>query len=96
MKLAETIQDRREGILQLAKKHGAGNLALFGSAARGEDGPNSDVDLLIDVTGETSSWFPCGLASDLEELLGRRVQIVIRRSLNPLIRKWVLKDARPL
>jgi uncharacterized protein len=96
MTLAETIHDRREDILQLARKHGAGNVALFGSAARGDDGPDSDVDLLIDVTGETSSWFPGGLAADLEELLGRRVQIVIRRSLNPLIRKSVLKDARPL
>ncbi len=96
MKLAETIQDCRADILRLARKHGAGNLALFGSAARGDDGPDSDVDLLIDVTGETTAWFPGGLAADLEELLGRRVQIVIRRSLNPLIRKSVLIDARPL
>jgi predicted nucleotidyltransferase len=71
-------------------------MALFGSAARGDDGPDSDVDLLIDITGATTSWFPGGLAADLEELLGRRVQIVTRRSLNPLIRKSVLKDARPL
>jgi uncharacterized protein len=96
MKLAETIHDCRADILQLARKHGAGNVALFGSAARGDDGPDSDVDLLIDVTGETTAWFPGGLAADLEELLGRRVQIVIRRSLSPLIRKSVLKDARPL
>jgi hypothetical protein len=80
----------------VAARHGAGNVMFFGSMARGDDGPNSDVDLLIDITGETTPWFPGSLAVDLEELLGRPVQIVIRRSLSPLIRDAVLREAVPL
>lgn len=63
---------------------------------RGEETPESDVDLLIDVTGETTSWFPGSLVADLELLLGRPVQVVIRRSLSPLIRDAVLREAVPL
>jgi len=69
---------------------------VFGSLARGEETAESDLDLLADIIGKTSPWFPGSLAADLEELLDRRVQIVIRRSLSPLIRRSVLKDARPL
>ncbi len=96
MKVAEELRSKRGEILQLADKHGAGNVCVFGSVARGEETADSDVDLLIDVAGEPSPWFPGGLVVDLEELLGRRVQIVIRRSLSPLIREAVLKDASPL
>ncbi|MCW5981124.1 MAG: nucleotidyltransferase domain-containing protein [Bryobacteraceae bacterium] len=76
--------------------HGAGNVFVFGSVARGEETADSDVDFLIDVAGQPTPWFPGGLVADLEELLGRRVQVVIRRSLSHLIRESVLKDARPL
>ena len=74
-----------------AERHGVGNIRLFGSAARGEDTINSDVDLLVDVTGVTTSWFPGSLTAELEELLGKRVQVVIRRSLSPLIREAVFE-----
>jgi predicted nucleotidyltransferase len=80
----------------VAARHGAGNVRLFGSVARGEDTPESDVDLLVDVTGETTPWFPGGMVADLEQILGRRVQVVIRRSLSPLIRDAVLREALPL
>lgn len=80
----------------MAAGHGAGNVLLFGSVVRGEETPESDVDLLIDVTGETTPWFPGSLVADLEELLRRPVQVVIRRSLSPLIRDAVLREAVPL
>ena len=86
----------REKIREIAARHGAGNLEVFGSAARGELRPDSDIDLLLDIVGQTTPWFPGGLALDLEELLGRPVQLVIRRSLSPLIRNSVLRDSRPL
>jgi predicted nucleotidyltransferase len=96
MGAGQRITERREEILRIAAFHGAGNVLIFGSVARGEDTPESDVDLLIDVTGETSPWFPGSLAADLEKLLGQRVQVVIRRSLSPLIRDEVLREAVPL
>jgi predicted nucleotidyltransferase len=96
MTVAEQLRERRAEILQLAARHGAGNVFVFGSVARGEETANSDVDLLVDVTGEPGPWFPGGLVADLEKLLGRPVQVVIRRSLSPWIRDSVLRDAAPL
>jgi hypothetical protein len=93
---ARQIREHRDEILRLATRHGAGNISIFGSVARGDETPESDVDFLIDVTGETTPWFPGSLAADLEQLLGRRVQIVIRRSLSYLIRDEVLREAVPL
>jgi predicted nucleotidyltransferase len=58
--------------------------------------PESDVDFLVDITGDTTPWFPGGLIADLEQLLGQRVQVVIRRSLSPLIRDDVLREVVPL
>lgn len=96
MSSTQHIRERRDEILRMAARHGAGNVRLFGSVARGEETPQSDVDLLIDVTGDTTPWFPGSLAADLEQFLGRRVQIVIRRSLSPLIRDSVLREAVPV
>lgn len=62
------IQERREEIPRVAARHGGGNVRLFGSAARG----TPDIDLLVDLIGVTSSWFPASLAAELEELLGSR------------------------
>ena len=96
MNPTRAVHEHRDEILRVAARHGAGNIRLFGSAARGEDTPESDIDLLVDVTGATTPWFPGSLTADLEELLGKRVQVVIRRSLSPLIREAVLREAVPL
>ena len=94
--LAVLLQEKREDILRIAEKHGASNVRVFGSVARGEDGPDSDVDLLIDVGPVHSSWFPGGLIVDLEDLLGRRVDIAEPETLHWFIRDQVLSEARPL
>ena len=96
MRIADKLKDKRDEILRVAAKHGAVNVFVFGSVARGEETVNSDVDLLVDVAGEPSPWFPGGLVADLEDMLGRRVQVIVRRSLSPWIRESVLKDASPL
>lgn len=96
MRTVDKIQQHREEILQIASRHGAGNVRLFGSVARGDDTVDSDVDLLVEVTGETTPWFPGSLVADLESLLGRPVQVVIQRSLSPLIRENVLREAMRL
>jgi len=96
MTLKQLIEEKRDEILRLAVKHGARNVRLFGSAARGEDRPDSDVDFLVEAGPTTSSWFPAGLILDLEETLGRRVEIVTDRGLNPYLRDQVLREAIPL
>jgi predicted nucleotidyltransferase len=96
MGAGQRIREQRDEILRVAALHGAGNVLLFGSVARGEDTLESDVDLLVDVTGDTTPWFPGSLIAALEQLLGQRVQVVIRRSLSPLIRDAVLREAVPL
>lgn len=96
MKLDESIQTRREMILQIARRHGVGQVRVFGSVARGETTENSDLDLLIDVTGPTPPWFPGGLVAELEALLGRRVDVVEPDALRKELRDRVLQEAAPL
>ena len=96
MKLDESIQTQRELILQIARRHGVGQVQVFGSVARGETTENSDLDLLIDVTGPTPPWFPGGLVAELEALLGRRVDVVETDALRKELRDRVLQEAAPL
>jgi uncharacterized protein len=89
----EILSQRRDDITRLAAKHGATNIRVFGSVARGQAKHDSDLDLLIDVGPSTSSWFPAGLILDLENLLGCRVEIVTEKGLNPELRDQVLSEA---
>jgi len=93
MTIEQLLQEKREEIRRIAAKHGARNVRVFGSVARGEAGPDSDVDLLVEVGPTTSSWFPAGLVLDLQDLLGCRVEIVTERAINPDIRDRVLREA---
>ena len=63
---------------------------------RGEDTLESDIDFLVEVGPEPSPWFPAGLIRDLQQLLGRRVDIVTERGLSPLLRDRVISEAVPL
>jgi hypothetical protein len=96
MTIVELVREKREEIQRIAAAHGAHNVRVFGSVARGEAGPDSDIDLLIEAGPNTSSWFPAGLILDLEDLLGRRVQVVTEKGLNPYLRDRVLREAVPL
>jgi uncharacterized protein len=91
-----SLREKRDEIYQIAAKHGAGNIRLFGSAARGEAHTESDIDLLIDVVSTPSAWFPAGLVIDLEDLLGRRVEVVTEKALDAALRDSVLREAVPL
>ena len=62
----------------------------------GKPRPDSDIDLLIEKGSTTSSWFPAGLVLELEEMLGRKVEIVTEKALNPHLRDRVLREAMPL
>ncbi len=92
----ELLKEKREAILETAAKHGARNVRVFGSVARGEADEQSDIDLLVDTMEQTSPWFPVGLIQDLEDLLGRKVDIVTEGGIYWLLRRRILKEAKPL
>lgn len=96
MPIADTLRLRRDEILRIAAHHGAHNVRVFGSAARDEMRTDSDVDFLVDVGPEHSAFFPGGLLADLEDLLGRRVDVVTENALHWFIRERVLREAVPL
>ena len=96
MGIEEILRGKHEAILRIARKHGAYNVRVFGSVARGDARPESDLDLLVDVGPKHSSWFPAGLMIDLEDLLGRRVDIVTQGGLRPEVREHILREAQPL
>ena len=96
MGIDDLIKGKREDILRIAAKHGAYNVRIFGSFARGDAGPESDVNLLVDAGANTSSWFPAGLKLDLEELLGRYVRIATEKGLYWYIKARVMEEAIPL
>ena len=94
--LADLLQKKRAQILKIAIRHGAYNVRVFGSAAKGAAGPDSDLDLLVNVRDEHSSWFPAGLILDLEALLDREIDVVTEEALHWYIRDQVLSEAVPL
>ena len=96
MTLDELGKDKRAAILAIAARHGVQRVRVFGSFARGDASLDSDVDLLIETGPRTPPWFPGGLLVELEEELGRRVDIAEERTLHPLIRDRVLLEAIPL
>jgi predicted nucleotidyltransferase len=96
MTTLELIHEKREEIQRIAAKHGVSGICVFGSVARGEAGPESDVDFLVEAGPVTTPWFPAGLILDLEDLLGRRVEVVTGRGLNPDLRDRVLAEAVPV
>jgi hypothetical protein len=96
MTIQELLAARREEILRIADRHGARDVRVFGSVVRGQATQESDIDLLVSTPGQASPWFPAGLVEDLEQLLGRKVQVVTEGSLYWLLRRRILKEARPL
>src|SRR5262245_35042117 len=92
----QLLQEKREAILQLAAKHGVRNVRVFGSVARHEANEQSDIDFLVDMEPGRSLMDQGGLLMDLRELLGREVDVVTEKGLYWLLRRRILKEARPL
>jgi predicted nucleotidyltransferase len=89
----ESLKANRAKILALTEKYGASNVRVFGSVARGEAQADSDVDFLIDLEPGRSLLDHIGLKQDLEDLLGRSVDVAESVTLHDLIRDRVLRDA---
>ena len=93
---SDRLHAKRTAILDIARRHGAGNVRVFGSVARGEARSDSDIDFLVDLDPGRSLFDLGGLAMDLEEFLGRPVDVVTERGLRERIRATVLRDAHAL
>jgi uncharacterized protein len=87
------LEKNREAILGAAARHGARNVRVFGSFIHGEQSTGSDVDLLVEAGPNAAPFFPCGLKADLEELLGRSVDVLTPDAIHWFIRDRVLAEA---
>jgi uncharacterized protein len=90
------VQEAREEIRRIAFAHGAGNVRVFGSTGRGEQGATSDLDLLVDMAKGRSLFDLIALSNDLEKSLGVEVDVVTEASLSPYLRDRVLDEADAL
>ena len=92
----EMLHAHRRAILELATRHGAHNVRVFGSMARGEAGPDSDVDFLVDVEPGRTLLDVIALEQDLEALLGRPVEVLTDGGLSPYLQQRILAEATAL
>lgn len=96
MKIKETLQQKREEILNLAAQHGASNVRIFGSVARGEEREDSDIDFLVDMDSDRTLLDRIGLIQDLEDLLGRKVDVATFKGLREYFRERIMSQVIPL
>jgi predicted nucleotidyltransferase len=92
-KLMDRLREKQEDIMRIAESNGARNLKVFGSVARGEEGPESDIDLLVEMEPERNLLDMGRLLMDLQDFLGCKVNIVGPEGLHWYIRKKVLSEA---
>ncbi|MBI3491218.1 MAG: nucleotidyltransferase family protein [Acidobacteria bacterium] len=92
----DVLRQQRQAVLELAARHGVRNVRVFGSNARGEDRPDSDLDLLVDVEPGRTLLDLIAFEQDLEELLARPVDVLTDGGLSPYLQKRILAEAAVL
>jgi uncharacterized protein len=93
MDIDRILQKNRDEILRIAAAYGAKNLRVFGSVSRGEATSGSDIDILVHLESGRSLLDLIAIKQDLQDLLGREVDVVTEDSISPYIREQVLKEA---
>ena len=96
MTALDVLEENKAAVSEIAARYGAYNIRVFGSVARGEANAESDIDLLVDMEPDRSLFDLGMLKEDLEELLGRRVDVLTEEGLYRFVKSGILKDARPL
>ncbi|BAI89274.1 MULTISPECIES: nucleotidyltransferase family protein [Limnospira] len=96
MKLKDELQQRRDEILAVAQQHGAFNVRIFGSVARGEEREDSDIDFLVEMNSNCSLLDRIALIQDLEDLLNRKVDVTTVKNLREYFRERIINQAIPL
>ena len=92
----DELRSRRHEILSMAARHGASDIRVFGSVLHGDDRPESDIDLLADFEPGRSLLDVIGLEQELEQLLGRRVEVLTVGGLSPYLEQRILAEAARL
>src|SRR4030042_3023696 len=93
MDIRDILENKRNAILDIAARHGALNIRVFGSVSRSEAGPESDVDFLIELEPGRTLLDHSPLHLELKQLLGCEVDVVTEKGLRPRVRDRVLKEA---
>lgn len=96
MSVLDIINSKREDILKIGSVYGAYNMRVFGSVARGEDTELSDIDFLVCLEKGRNLLDQAGLLTDLQELLGRKVDVVTEDGIFWLLRRKIIKEAQPI
>jgi hypothetical protein len=91
-----TVEEIMSKITPVLVEHDVEKASLFGSIVRGEDSPDSDIDIIVEFSGEKSLMDLAGLRIDLEELLGRKVDVLTFDSLHPLLKGKILAEQRSI
>lgn len=96
METLTLLRKKKPEIEAIARKYGAHNVRVFGSVARGEDTPRSDVDILVDLKKGISLYEHIRLKNELQELLGRKVDVMTPAQVVPDLKRRIFAEARPL
>ncbi len=96
MSLPDYVLRNREAILKLARRYGIRRVRIFGSVARGQARPDSDVDFLVDFEPGRSLLDQVGFEQDVQELLGRPVDVVVEGGVSPYLEPTILAEAMAL
>jgi predicted nucleotidyltransferase len=96
IRMNNVLTEKRADITQIARAHGGRHVRVFGSMARGDSRPNSDIDLLLDLEPGRSLLDLIAIKQDLEDLLGRKVDVVTEAAVSPYLRETILREAVPL
>ncbi|MEO0374134.1 MAG: nucleotidyltransferase family protein [Cyanobacteria bacterium P01_A01_bin.17] len=94
--LEQLRTDKRDDILALADKYGINNVRVFGSVARGEDRPDSDIDFLVNLEKERGLFDSFRFKREVASTLDRKVDVIIEETLRPFTRPSIMSDAKPL
>ena len=96
MSLLDYVKNKKEEIIKLAQRYGAYNIRIFGSVARGEDDPRSDIDFLVDFKSNVGLLEWSGFWSSLEDLLKHKVDVATEKVLKKRMKERILREAIPL
>jgi predicted nucleotidyltransferase len=94
--VTQLLRNQRDAILRIAAKHGARNVRVFGSTLNDTARDDSDIDILVALDANRSLLDQVGLKQDLEQLLGRAVDVVVEGGISPYLEERILAEAVPL